>query len=96
MNNLYSFEKTLNTNKKKFCFWGYYNRIYWVNGNPRNRTRTTEKEQCSLDKLQAALKLIEEGTSIHRAATQTGIPYSTLQKKFKTLQKATVNSSLRD
>lgn len=50
---------------------------------PRRRNRTTEKLQWTLETLNMATRRIhEDKISIHKAATEFRIPYSTLQKRY--------------
>lgn len=46
---------------------------------PKNRPRKTRKAAWSSETLDKALKLMDNGTSMRKAAEQTGIPFSTLQ-----------------
>lgn len=51
---------------------------------PRKRDRTAEKCQWSLDLLDRAIKRVnDDGISLHKAAEEFGIPYSTLQKRYR-------------
>lgn len=51
---------------------------------PKVRARKTEKATWTLDSLEKAMQLIQqEGYSIRAAAKSTGIPFSSLQKRFK-------------
>lgn len=51
---------------------------------PKVRVRTTEKANWSSDSLEKAVQLIgQEGYSIRKAAKIIGIPFSSLQKRYK-------------
>lgn len=51
---------------------------------PKVRVRTTEKANWSSEALQRDILLIEqEGYSIRKAGKSTGIPFSSLQKRYK-------------
>lgn len=51
---------------------------------PRNRKRTTEKASWTQSILENAVRAVRnKGKSIHKVAKETGIPYSTLQKRLK-------------
>lgn len=50
---------------------------------PNNRRRTTQKASWSTSSLNKALNLMNNGTSMRKAAAQTGIPFSTLQSRHK-------------
>lgn len=50
---------------------------------PRNYKRKTSKGSWSVTELQAAAARIRQGVSMRKVAKETGIPFSTLQKRMK-------------
>ncbi|CAG5047466.1 unnamed protein product [Parnassius apollo] len=50
---------------------------------PRNWTRKTSKASWTVDNLQAAAVRIRQGVSMRKVAEETGIPFSTLQRRIK-------------
>jgi hypothetical protein len=50
---------------------------------PKNRLRKTQKAALSSETLDKALRLMANGTSMRKAAEQTGIPFSTRQIRHK-------------
>lgn len=54
---------------------------------PRKRDRITEKCQWTLDILDRAIKRVnDDGISLHKAAKEFKIPYSTLQKRYRRIE----------
>lgn len=51
---------------------------------PRNRNRTTTKGSWTVEILENAIKKLKlGGTSVYKVSQETGIPYSTLKKRYK-------------
>ncbi|CAG9567639.1 unnamed protein product [Danaus chrysippus] len=50
---------------------------------PRKRTRTTTKASWTVDSLENAVSVLKRGgISVYKVSQQTGIPYSTLKKRY--------------
>lgn len=50
---------------------------------PRKRTRTTTKASWTVDSLENAISILRRGgISVYKISQQTGIPYSTLKKRY--------------